>query len=189
LSQIDTKAEALPVDPEEAISYLMQTYGNRVLHLAYFYVKDRHLAEDITQEVFIKAYRQWDRFRGDSSVYTWLYKITVNLCRDRARSAWWRRLVPTDDAYVLAHGEAQSAPPEEGPEDAALRMAQNEELMAAVMKLSDVYREAIVLYYYQELSTVEIAELTGVSDNTIKTRLFRARAMLKEHLQKGGGGR
>lgn len=188
MSQSEVKSTELPPDPEAAIPYLMEQYGTRVLHLAFFYLKDRHLAEDIAQEVFIKAYRQWDRFRGDSSVYTWLYKITVNLCRDRARSAWWRRMLPTDDPDVLSHGESQ-LPPEDGPEDAVLRIAQNEELMAAVMQLPDAYREAIVLYYYQELSTVEIAEITGVSDNTIKTRLFRARAMLKGHLTKGGGGR
>ena len=188
MSQTKPRVEALPSNPDEAISLLMEEYGTRVLHLAYFYVKDRHLAEDIAQEVFIKAYRNYDKFRGDASPYTWLYKITVNLCRDKARSAWWRRLLPTDDANLLAHGESQ-APPEEGPEEAVLRSAQGEELMAAVMELPDVYREVVVLYYYQDLSTVEIAEVTGVSDNTIKTRLFRARAMLRERLQKGGGGR
>lgn len=182
------RATTLPTDPEVAIAQLMEEYGTRILHLAYFYVKDRYLAEDIAQEVFIKAYRQWERFRGESSVYTWLYRITVNLCRDKARSAWWRRLLPTDDANVLAYGDAQVVA-EEGPEDSALRSAQSEELMNAVLKLPEVYREAIVLYYYQELSTVEIAQVTGISDNTIKTRLFRARAMLKEHLSKGGGGR
>ena len=188
LSQSEMNAAALPANREAAIEYLMEQYGTRVMHLAYFYVKDRQLAEDISQEVFIKAYRNWERFRGDSSAYTWLYKITVNLCRDKARSAWWRRLLPTDDANVLAHGTSP-VEADDGPEDAALRTAQNEELMAAVLKLPETYREVITLYYYQELSTIEIADVTGISENTIKTRLFRARGLLKEALQKGGGMR
>lgn len=174
-------------DREAAIELLMQEYGTKVLHLAYYYLKDRHLAEDVAQEVFIKAYKHWDSFRGDSSAYTWLYKITVNLCRDKARSAWWRRLLPSEEPRATNSPAGFETPAaEEGPEEAALRSDQREALMKYVMKLPDAYREVVVLFYYQDLSTVEIAEITEQNENTIKTRLFRARAMLKEMLVKGG---
>lgn len=179
---------ALPTDRSEAIEHLMQEYGTKVLHLAYYYLKDRHLAEDVAQEVFVKAYRNWDSFRGESSAYTWLYKITVNLCRDKARSAWWRRLVPSDDPRS-SRDELELSTIDEGPEEAAILQAERDRLMEHVMQLPEAYREAIVLYYYQDLSTVEIAEVTGQNENTIKTRLFRARAMLKESLLKGGVAR
>lgn len=178
----------LPADRSAAIELLMQEYGTKVLHLAYYYLKDRHLAEDVAQEVFIKAYRNWDSFRGESSAYTWLYKITVNLCRDKARSAWWRRLLPSDDPRA-ANDDLELSSYEEGPEEAALLSDERERLMDHVMQLPEAYREAIVLYYYQDLSTVEIAEVTGQNENTIKTRLFRARAMLKGILVKGGVAR
>ncbi len=165
----------------------MQEYGTKVMHLAYYSLKDRHLAEDVAQEVFIKAYKHWDSFRGESSAYTWLYKITMNLCRDKARSAWWRRLLPTDEPRAsTAAGVEAPLPPDEDPEEAAMRSDLRDRMMQQVMKLNDAYREVVVMYYYHDLSTVEIAEITGQNENTIKTRLFRARAMLKELLQKGG---
>lgn len=166
----------------------MQQYGTKVLHLAFYYLKDRHLAEDVAQEVFVKAYRNWDSFRGDSSAYTWLYKITVNLCRDKARSAWWRRLLPSEDPRASTV-ELEVVAPEEDPEEAAILTDQRDALMQQVMQLPEAYREAVIMYYYDDLSTVEIAEITGQNENTIKTRLFRARGMLKQLLMKGGVGR
>ena len=178
---------AMPADREAALERLMQEYGTKVLHLAYYYLKDRHLAEDVAQEVFIKAYRNWNSFRGESSAYTWLYKITVNLCRDKARSAWWRRLLPSEEPRESAGAVVDPMRAhEESPEDAALKSDQRDALMAYVMKLPDAYREVVALFYYQDLSTVEIAEITGQNENTIKTRLFRARNMLRELLVKGG---
>jgi RNA polymerase sigma-70 factor (ECF subfamily) len=180
---------SIPADRTAALEWLMQEYGTKVMHLAYFYLKDRHLAEDVAQEVFIKAYRNWDSFRGESSPYTWLYKITVNLCRDKARGAWWRRLIPSDEPRATGRAADLTAPPEEGPEEAALRQGLHDEVMEQVLKLPEPYREAIVLYYFEDLSTVEIAEITGQNENTVKTRLFRARAMLKDLLSKGGVAR
>jgi RNA polymerase sigma-70 factor (ECF subfamily) len=168
----------------EILEQLMRDYGTRVMHLAYFYVKDRYLAEDIAQEVFIKAYRNLDSFRGDSSAYTWLYRITVNACRDKTRSAWWRRLVPTDDQRVLADGMVSGEP---APEEAALGTLDREELMDVVMKLPEHYREVVVLFYYEDMSTAQIAEVTGQNESTVKTRLFRARQQLKALLEQKGG--
>lgn len=187
VSRVENANAAIPAEREAALEHLMQEYGTKVLHLAFYHLKDRHLAEDVAQEVFIKAYKHWDNFRGESSAYTWLYKITVNLCRDKARSAWWRRLLPSEDPRAGASPDAElMSHPEESPEDAALKNDRRDALMQQVMKLPDAYREVVVLFYYQDLSTVEIAEITGQNENTIKTRLFRARAMLKDLLVKGG---
>lgn len=173
---------ARPQDRAAALEYLMQTYGTKVLHLAYFYLKDRHLAEDVAQEVFIKAYHHWDEFRGDSSVYTWLYRITANLCRDKQRGGWLKRFLLTDDDSRF-EGEAQ------GPEAEVLQKHDRESLLAYVMQLPDAYREVVVLYYYQELSVLEIADVTGQKENTVKTRMRRGRQLLKELLEREGGER
>jgi len=164
----------------------MQEYGTRVLHLVYFYLKDRHLAEDVAQEVFIKAYRNWDSFRGESSPYTWLHRIAVNLCRDKARSAWWRRLLPSEELRAGSRRDLEILPPEVDPEEAVLQNDQRSHVLKHVLELPEAYREVIFLYYYEDFSTAEIAAITGQNENTVKTRLFRARAMLKKRLGQGG---
>jgi RNA polymerase sigma-70 factor, ECF subfamily len=182
-----SEGAASGVDREAVIENLMRDYGTKILHLAYFHLKDHQLAEDIAQEVFIKAYRHWDTFRGDSSTFTWLYKITVNLCRDKARSSWWRRLLPSEEPYEQAVVASDYNTNQlEGPEELAISNDQREAIFQRVLSLPDAYREVVILYYYEDLSSVEIAKLTEQNENTVKTRLFRARAMLKELLRKGG---
>ena len=88
-------AEAVPECPN--LESMMRTYGNDVLRTAYMYVKDIHTAEDIFQEVFIKADRNKESFRGESSVKTWLIRITVNACKDYLKSAYNRRVTPLQE--------------------------------------------------------------------------------------------
>lgn len=182
-----TKGGAALPKPESAAAFAdrgalleqwMQEYGTRIMHLAYLYLKDRQLAEDLTQEVFIKAYRHMDEFRGESAVYTWLYRIAINLCRDRLRSPWWKRLILPGEVPAVASGDQ--------PEEAALTTLRKEAVIQQVLALPDHYREMIILYYYQDLSTTEIAGLTGLPENTVKTRLHRARQHLKQALAREG---
>lgn len=167
---------ALARDRSAVLEEWMTAYGTRVMHLAYFYLKDRHAAEDISQEVFLKAYNSMDDFRGDSQVYTWLYRITVNLCRDRLRSAYHQRTVLPGELPV-ARSEGDE------PESEALKQSKRESIMRSIMSLPEHYREVLVLYYYQELNVVQIAEVTGLAENTVKTRLHRARQQLKQILE------
>ena len=78
----------------DQLEYLMRRFGPQVQRIAYYYLRDLYLAEDVAQEVFYRVYRDLDKFRGESSYYTWIYRITVNLCRDYLRSAALRRLIP-----------------------------------------------------------------------------------------------
>jgi len=183
-----TERAKFPTDPAEAIEQLMNEYGTKILHLAYYHLKDRQIAEDVAQEVFMKAFKNWDSFRGESSAYTWLYKIAMNLCRDKVRSAWWRRLVPSEEPRLEEGPNSPNDSPgrADGPEEAALKTEQSELMMKQVESLPEAYREVVLLYYYHDLSTVEISEVTGQNENTIKTRLFRARNLLKDLLMKGG---
>lgn len=169
---------AVTGDRGALLSEWMQEYGTRILHLAYFYLKDRQLAEDVAQEVFLKAYQSMDQFRGDSAVYTWLYRITVNLCRDRLRSPWWKRIFLPEEMPVVKGGEQ--------PEEEALAAVQNQEILRHVLSLPVQYREIVMFYYYEDLSTSQIAEITGLPENTVKTRLHRARKQLKEILSREG---
>ncbi|BDG61099.1 RNA polymerase subunit sigma [Caldinitratiruptor microaerophilus] len=166
------------VDRDELLTQWMEQYGTRILHLAYFYLKDRHLAEDVAQEVFLRAYRHMDSFRGDSAVYTWLYRIAVNVCRDRARSPWWRR--------VTLPGQLPLATGGEFPEEAAVQADRRQAVLEHVLALPVHYREVLVLYYYQDLSTGDIARVLDLPENTVKTRLHRARQQLRDALSARG---
>jgi len=175
---LSTGKAAVTGDREALLEQWMQEYGTRILHLAFFYLKDRQLAEDVTQEVFLKAYQSMDEFRGESAVYTWLYRIAVNLCRDRLRSPWWRRIFLPGELPVVRGGEA--------PDEAALEAVRNQEILRHVLSLPLPYREIVMFYYYEDLSTSEIAQITGLPENTVKTRLHRARKQLKEILSREG---
>ncbi|MHB1127368.1 MAG: sigma-70 family RNA polymerase sigma factor [Bacillota bacterium] len=182
------KAE-LPVietNQAEQLEYLMRRFGTQVMQLAYFYLKDRHQAEDLAQEVFLKVYLNMDKFRGDSSYYTWIYRITVNLCRDRHRAWSFRNLFPVKDIGSRVIGI-------ETIESRVLKQLEADEIMAEVLCLPIKYREVIVLHYYHDLTTPEIARVTALTEENVRVRLHRGRILLKQRLEKrgeaGGGPR
>jgi len=147
----------------------MREYGPSLKRTCYLYLKDVALAEDAAQETFVKAWRSFSTFRGDCSEKTWLMRIAVNICRDMLRSAWFRRM----DRRVT---------PEELPLTAPSKDEQPQ-LAEAIMALAPKYREVIILYYYQGLDTQEMALALHTSVNTAKSRLFRARKLLREQLE------
>lgn len=152
------------------IEELMDSFGGDILRLCLLYLGDRQLAEDAFQETFVKAWRQMDSFRGESSMKTWLSRIAVNTCRDTLRSGWFRLMKksePVESLFDLA------APQKE--ETANVR--------DAVLVLPGKYREVIVLYYDQGMNTREIADALHLPINSVSTRLRRARLLLKEMLK------
>lgn len=152
------------------IEELMDSFGGDILRLCLLYLGDRQLAEDAFQETFVKAWRQMDSFRGESSMKTWLSRIAVNTCRDTLRSGWFRLMKksePVESLFDLA------APQKE--ETASVR--------DAVLALPGKYREVIVLYYDQGMNTREIADALHLPINSVSTRLRRARLLLKEMLK------
>ncbi len=154
----------------EQIETLVQTHQRELLRLCYLYLHDVQLAEDAVQETFLKAVKAWHAFRGESSEKTWLTRIAVRTCCDMRRSFWFRRV----DRYVT---------PEMLPEIAADAEEDDQALTLAVMNLPRRLREAVILYYYQDMSVGEIAELLGVSQPGVSNRLKRARVKLKEYLE------
>lgn len=149
------------------IEELIERYGHDILRLCAVYLGDGQLAQDAFQETFVKAWKALDTFRGDSSEKTWLSRIAVNTCRDLLRSGWLRMLrrsKPMEDIMELAS-------PAASPEVLAVR--------EATLALPGRYREVIVLYYYQGMQIREIATALTLPENTVSTRLRRARGLLK----------
>jgi RNA polymerase sigma-70 factor (ECF subfamily) len=158
---------------------LMEQYGQDVWNYAYFITKNRNLTDDITQDVFLKAYRHVSTFRGESSVKTWLLKITRNISYNYLHSAFFRKVLLVD----------LISPPKEYSDSAEKVFLEKEtanEIWKKILKLPSKYREVIVLQAKYELSLSEISNILKVPEGTVKSRLFGARKrmsiLLKEEL-------
>lgn len=169
-------SDSFPKDPAQALEQLMENYGAVVMRTAYFYTGDRFLAEDISQEVFLRAYRKWTSFRGDSSVKTWLTTIAVNVCRDKMGVRMFAEQ-PTDPS-LLERGRAMSV------EEEALERLKKSEVLQHLLRLPLPYQETLYLYYYLDFSTREIAEATSSPEGTVRNRLHRARETLAREMKK-----
>lgn len=158
-----------------SIEAVIDAHGDYLLRVAYVYVKNQASAEDIVQEVFIAYYEKQAQFRHEASLRTYLVRITVNRCHDYVRSWRYKRIVLFDKVTGRQSYET--------PEKIYMDQVVQTDLLTTVLTLSLPYREVIMLYYYQELSTVEIAGLLGCPESTIRSRLQRARRQLKKQLQ------
>ncbi|MBA2176050.1 sigma-70 family RNA polymerase sigma factor [Halobacillus locisalis] len=163
-------------DKDKAIQEIMDTYGQSVLQLVYAYVKNKAVAEDLTQEIFVKCYKNLHKYNGKSKLKTWLWSIAINHSKDYLRS-WYNRNVVVSERKVMRVEDGDA-----GPEEEVIQNDVDKELVNAIMKLPTKYREVIYLYYYEELNTREMAKVLRINENTIKTRLKRAKVMLKEQL-------
>ena len=156
-------------------------YGDGVLKLAFCYLKDRHLAEDVFQEVFTRVYVNLDRFRGESSPKTWIYRITANLCHDKRRRGMGSRVLLLGEDLLAARSA-----PETDPQSDALAAVDAKLLLREVLRLPLEYREVVLLVYYEDMSLVEVGQVLRLPPGTVRSRLFRARKRLKTALQEGG---
>ena len=157
-------------DRNQAIERLVETYQTALLRTCFLYLQDRELARDAVQETFLKAYRSWDAFRGESSEKTWLVKIAVNQCRDEQKSAWSR--------HVNRRVALEQLPPASVP-----FTSREESLIQDVMRLPKKLREVTLLYYYHGMNVNEIAQALGIRHSSVSERLQRAREKLREALE------
>lgn len=153
--------------PPEVAERWMREYGDGILRQCFLFLGDREQAEDAAQETFVRAWRGYGDFQGEASERTWLTAIAANVCRNILRSPWNRRRVD------LAFLEDRPVTAEE-PDDTVLR---------AVLSLPAKYRQVVVLYYYRECSTGEIADMLELPQGTVSVRLKRARERLKPVLK------
>jgi RNA polymerase sigma factor (sigma-70 family) len=158
---------------EILLEEIMIAYGNELVRLAFAYVKDSEVAKDMVQNTFIKCFDSLDNFRYESTIKTWLYRITINECKDYLKS-WNYRMV---QVKTIIHDTAVSLLP--SAEDNVMENSQSETIKDIIFSLPKIYREVIYLYYYKSFMIDEIAELTDLNAATVKTRLRRGRQKLK----------
>lgn len=159
----------------------MEQFGSDVFNLAYAYVKNYSTAEDISQDVFLRAYMKMDTFRGQSGVKTWLLSITANRCKDHLRSWAVRHELRGELDLDRETANTQT-------ERDVVERLERDELWQVVHRLPVKYREVVILFYQRELTTVEVAEALGISEATVRTRLHRGRTLLRQWMEAGETG-
>ena len=167
-----------------AYDELVRRYQTRIYSLAYNMTGSKEDAEDMVQDVFVKAYSSLKNFRGTSSFYTWIYRIAINRTINFVKKRKKRQAMSLDDvdggierdpAYVEL--SARESPVR----DASLSELQ-EKLNKALLTLSEKHRTVVVLHDIQGLPHDDIARMTGCSEGTVRSRLFYARQMLQGEL-------
>ena len=156
-------------NPDETFTRMVGQYQTALKRMCCLYLRDRTSAEDAVQETFLKAYKNLDAFRSESQERTWLMSIAINTCRDMNRSGWFRHT----EKRVTPEDLPLAAPPQD--ED-ALALAE------AIRRLPARLREAILLYYYQDMTIHEVAEALHAAPSTIMKRLNQAKDKLRSLL-------
>lgn len=145
-------------------------YQDMVYRIAFVYLKNRSDAQDITQEVFLKYLKSKTIYSSEEHLKAWLIKVTANTSKSLLRSAWLRRIVPLSEK-----------------EDPAYEQQPKSDVYYAVLELPVKYRSVVLLYYFEDYSVREIAQLLGRTESSVQTQLQRARAMLKQKLKEEWG--
>lgn len=174
---------------EQAFNEIVRQYGDKVFSLVYRMIGSRAEAEDIAQEVFVTVFKTVDGFRGESKFSTWLLRIAANHCKNRIKYLARRPVAGAGldgvgDEALADRGTSPVQARIEAP-DVMMEAAEMEALtQAAIAALEEDHRLLIVLRDVEELSYQEIGEITGLAEGTIKSRLHRARMVIKEHLDR-----
>jgi RNA polymerase sigma-70 factor, ECF subfamily len=178
-----------------AMEELVRRYQNKVYGIAYSMCSENvGEAEDITQEAFLRAFRSINRFRGESSFYTWLYRIAANLCMDKKRiwHRWQRIFRPWSDAKNPGEGPENSSDadqnhePQQSPADLLRQKQLSKDVQESLRSLPEKQRIAFQLKVFQGMSIHEIAQVMGTAEGTVKSHLFRATHSLRDTLKEWG---
>lgn len=166
-----------------AFNTLVEKYQRKMFHLAYGMTRNRETADDLTQDVFLKAYSSLKNFRAESGFGTWIYRIAVNTIKDHLRKEGRKRTLPFDESIQDQSLSAQ--------EDSAFIKEQEQEkavrrklLRRAVESLPEKYRTILTLRDIQGIPYSDIAAILRISPGTVDSRLFRARKQLKKQMSR-----
>ena len=156
---------------DDEYTRIFNLFKNDVYRLAFSYTKNYLESDDIVQSVFIKLYKNFDKFEDDICIKKWLTRVTINECKTLFLSAWKRKMFP------ITEKEENIAIDKEKQKDIGL--------IDSLFQLPKKYRIVLFLFYYEDYKIKEIAEILNIKESTIKTRLSRGRTLLKDVL-KGG---
>lgn len=161
------------MNKEEKITRAYSDYATTIQRMCYMYLGDYHLAEDAMSETFLKAYKSIDTFKGTSNIKTWLVRIAINTCKNMVKKESVSD-IPTVDEELTLNVDASINPHDD---------SSREYVSAAIMSLPDDEREIVILYYYMEYRTYEIAKLLNIPRTTVNFKLRHAKERLKTILK------
>ena len=172
----------------KAFEELVIKYQKRALNLAYRFLGNYEDAQDVTQDAFVKAFRSIKKFKEKSSFYTWLYRIVVDFCYRKFRSRAYRerrRTMSLEKPILTEEGEISRTIPskEETPREILIRKEIQQAIQGAIDSLGDKPRSVIILHDVEGFSYEEMAEILNCSIGTIRSRLHRAREILRDKLK------
>jgi RNA polymerase sigma-70 factor, ECF subfamily len=175
-----TLIERLKRREEAALHEWMSRDSGGAMRLATLLLKDHYEAEDVVQDAFILAFNKLEQLSDEEKLTKWLLSIVVSQCRRRTRTWSFKHLFLSSNEELMESVEGSNTP---------LQLLLTEEtrrnLIQTIHKLQPVNREVIALYYYSEYSIKEIADLINTNENTVKSRLARARKQLAQFLKEG----
>ncbi|KFM94990.1 MAG: RNA polymerase sigma factor SigW [Paenibacillus macerans] len=167
-----------------AFAELVDLYKDKLFHLGYRMLSNRHEAEDVVQETFLRVHKNWSRYDDKQKFSTWIYRIATNLCIDRLRKrkpSYYLDAEMNDqegmDGYTLIPGDDKT------PETEYLLSETQRTIHQAIAGLPAKYKSVIILRYLQEMSLQEISEVLDMPVTTVKTRVHRGREFLRKKLE------
>ncbi|HEX4336306.1 MAG TPA: sigma-70 family RNA polymerase sigma factor [Polyangiaceae bacterium] len=175
---------------ERAFNELVELYGDRVYRLMLRMLGRKEEAEDMAQEVFVQVFKSVHQFRGDAKLGTWVYRVAVNLCKNRGKYLSRRHAGAEDELDALAEraplAEAKGVTLSDvsGPDQMVQGYQVESIVRRCILELDADFREVLVLRDVEDLSYDEIGEITGLAEGTVKSRLHRARSTLKEKVER-----
>jgi RNA polymerase sigma factor (sigma-70 family) len=166
-----------------AFEVLMRRYNRRLYRLARASLRDDAEAKDALQDAYLRAYRSMGQFRGDAALLTWLSRLVLNECNARLRRSIRREnIISIVSADRHMHACSEVTEPGESPDDLTARAQLRAVLEQKVDELPEIFRLVFVLRSIEEVGVEEVAEALGISPETVRSRHFRAKGMLRESL-------
>lgn len=173
----EMKNEVYSDSQEIWLEEIMTEYGDKMIRVAYSYIKDWGISQEIVQEVFITCYKNYSQYSKVENFKALIYKITINRSKDVLRSSFVKKVFVGTDIFV-SHKSSELSP-----ENVVLKSDESALIAASILSLPLKYRETIHLFYYENLSILEISQMLNVNQNTLKSRLKRSRTMLGNILE------
>lgn len=166
-------------DSQAIVEEIIEVYGDKILKLCFVQLGSVEEAEDAAQEVFLKVFKNIRRYKGESSIYTWIYKIAINTCFDILRK---KNKFKLDDISLYVDFIKDN----KATEEIILKNLTAQNIRLALMKIPEKYRVLLYMFYFEEMKISEISVILGEKENTIKTRLKRGKIALKRVIEKEG---